>query len=170
MKQLIMLIVAMDRHNGIGKDNRMPWHIAEDFAFFKQHTLGKPVVMGRKTWDSLPKKPLPGRRNVVLSRQTDWHAAGAERVDSLQAALSLLYGEPEIVVIGGAQVYAEALPLSTDLRVTEVQTVVAADTFFPDIHPYQWQEVSRERHQCAQNQLVFDFVHYQRKYPLPNGW
>lgn len=163
MKQLITLIVAMDSHNGIGKDNRMPWHIAEDFAFFKRYTLGKPVVMGRKTWDSLPKKPLPNRRNVVLSRQTGWQALDAECVSSLQAALLLLRDEQEIVVMGGAQIYAEALPLSTDLRVTEVHLHVAdADAFFPRIDARQWQEVSREPHHSGNHQLDFDFVHYQR--------
>lgn len=162
MKQLITLIVAMDRHHGIGKNNRMPWHIAEDFAFFKRYTTGKPVVMGRKTWDSLPKKPLPNRRNVVLSRQANWQAQGAERVNSVQAALLLLQNEPEIVVMGGAQIYTEALPLSTDLRVTEVRLSVDADAFFPQIEPSEWQEMSRKSHVCAQNQIAFDFVHYQR--------
>lgn len=162
MKQLITLIVAMDSHRGIGKNNRMPWHIAEDFAFFKHYTTGKPVVMGRKTWDSLPKKPLPNRRNVVLSHQADWQVQGAERVDSVQAALLLLQNEPEIVVMGGAQIYTEALPLSTDLRVTEVHLSVDADAFFPQIESSKWQEMSREPHVCAQNQIGFDFVHYQR--------
>ena len=100
----ITLIAAVASNRCIGSGNAMPWHIAEDFAFFKRYTLGKPVVMGRKTWDSLPKKPLPGRRNIVITRQPRWQAEGAERADSLDAALSVLAEVPEIIIMGGARV------------------------------------------------------------------
>ncbi|MDN8582301.1 dihydrofolate reductase, partial [Eikenella corrodens] len=112
----ITLIAAVADNCCIGSGNAMPWHIVEDFAFFKRYTLGKPVVMGRKTWDSLPKKPLPGRRNIVITRQPLWQAEGAERADSLDAALAMLVDVPEIIIMGGAQIYAQALPLATDLR------------------------------------------------------
>ena len=162
----ITLIAATAAHGCIGINNSMPWHIPEDFAFFKQYTLGKPVVMGRKTWESLPKKPLPGRRNLVVSRQSDWQAAGAEHAASLQAALALLADEAEIIIMGGAEIYAQAMPMATDLRITEVALTVAGDAFFPPIAPQQWQEVARSRQRSARNDIGFDFVHYRR---LPSG-
>lgn len=159
----ITLIAAIAQNNCIGINNNMPWHIPEDFAFFKQYTLGKPVVMGRKTWDSLPKKPLPGRRNIVISRQTDWRATGAERADSLQAALALLTEVEEIIIMGGAEIYRQALPLATDLRITEVALDVDGDAFFPAIDPALWQEIDRSHHTSTPNGLRFDFVHYVRR-------
>lgn len=161
----ITLIAATAANGCIGINNTLPWHIAEDFAFFKQYTLGKPVVMGRKTWDSLPKKPLPGRRNVVITRQSGWQADGAERTNSLQAALALLADAEETVVIGGAQIYQQALPLATDLRLTEVRLDVRGDAFFPPIHAQQWREVERSHHVSARNGIAFDWVHYTRVVP-----
>ena len=136
MPPKITLIAAVAQNRCIGADNAMPWHLPEDFAFFKACTLGKPVVMGRKTWDSLPRKPLPGRRNLVVSRQPGWQAAGAECFASLDEALAALAGEAEIMIIGGAQIYAQALPLATDLRLTEVALTVDGDAFSP-IFPLQ---------------------------------
>ena len=157
----ITLIAATAANGCIGINNSMPWHIPEDFAFFKQYTLGKPVVMGRKTWDSLPKKPLPGRRNLVVSRQSDWQAAGAEHAASLQAALALLADEAEIIIMGGAEIYAQAMPMATDLRITEVDLHVAGDAFFPAIDAAQWRRCTHEAHQSSKG-IDYAFVHYER--------
>ncbi|WP_274571374.1 dihydrofolate reductase [Neisseria leonii] len=158
----ITLIAAYAAANRcIGTDNRMPWHLPEDFAFFKAYTLGKPVIMGRKTWESLPKKPLPGRRNIVISRQTGYRAEGAETVHSLEAALALCSGSEEAVIMGGAQIYRQALPLATELRITEVETDVEGDAFFPEWPSENWREMSRETG-ISQNGLRFAFVRYVR--------
>ena len=162
MSQLITLVVATAKNGCIGINNDMPWHIPEDFAFFKTYTSGKPVVMGRKTWESLPKKPLPNRRNIVITRQADYVAEGAEVVGNLQAAFALSANAPEIIVMGGAQIYAEALPLASDLRITEVDLSVDGDAYFPSIDASTWQEVEREAHVSAKG-LAFSFVHYQQK-------
>ena len=160
--QKITLIAAVAENGCIGVDNDMPWHIPEDFAFFKQYTLGKPVIMGRKTWESLPKKPLPGRRNIVITRQPDYRAEGAELADSIQTALQLCAGEAEMMIMGGAQIYAQAMPLATDLRITEVKLNVAGDAFFPPIEPEQWRQAGREAHQSAKG-IDYAFVHYLRR-------
>ncbi|AUZ04358.1 MULTISPECIES: dihydrofolate reductase [Vitreoscilla] len=162
MTPLITLVVATAKNGCIGINNDMPWHIPEDFAFFKAYTSGKPVVMGRKTWESLPKKPLPNRRNIVISRNQNYVAEGAEVVDSLQAALSLCAQEAETIIMGGAQIYAEALPLATDLRITEVDLMVDGDAFFPSIDKNQFVECERLPHVSAKG-IGFDFVHYHRQ-------
>lgn len=158
----ITLIAAYAARRCIGINNSMPWHLPEDFAFFKQYTLGKPVVMGRKTWESLPKKPLPGRRNIVVSRQADYVAEGAEVVGSLQEAFEKCLNTEEIIVMGGAQIYRESLPLATDLRITEVDWDVPGDAFFPEISDKEWKEVSREAYHSSKS-IRYAFVHYQRK-------
>ena len=132
--QKITLIAACAPDRCIGIGNAMPWHLPEDFAFFKSYTLGKPVIMGRKTWESLPKKPLPGRRNIVISRRPDYPADGAELAYGLKEAFALCTEAEEIIVMGGAQIYAQALPFATDLRITEVDVQVTnGDAFFPSI-------------------------------------
>lgn len=159
----ITLVAAYADGRCIGIGNAMPWHLPEDFAFFKAYTLGKPVVMGRKTWESLPKKPLPGRRNIVISRQSDDTAGGAERAGSLEEALSLCADAAEIIIMGGAQVYAQALPLATDLRLTEVGLrVEGCDAFFPEFSAQEWQESARESHTAADG-TPYAFVHYRRR-------
>ncbi|WP_034334095.1 dihydrofolate reductase [Conchiformibius kuhniae] len=159
----LTLIAALDEQHCIGGGNAMLWHLPEDFAFFKQYTLGKPVIMGRKTWLSLPRRPLPGRRNVVLTRQSGFEAAGAEVFADLPAALAACAAAPETVIIGGAQIYAQALPLATDLRLTEVRLNVAGDAFFPRFSHDQWQEIARESRVSA-NGTAFDFVHWRRRH------
>lgn len=160
MSQQITLVVATAKNGCIGINNDMPWHIPEDFAFFKAYTTGKPVIMGRKTWESLPRKPLPNRVNVVISRQADYVAECAQVVTSLQDALALCEQVPEIIIMGGAQIYAEALPLATDLRVTEVDLSIDGDAFFPVIARNRWREVER-REQVSDKGIAFAFVHYQ---------
>lgn len=160
--QKITLIAAYAEQRVIGIDNTMPWHLKEDFAFFKAYTLGKPVVMGRKTWESLPKKPLPNRRNIVISRQSGYIAEGAETTSDLVQALAMCTGETEIIIMGGAQIYAQALPLATDLRLTEIYLHIAGDAFFPEFNSTDWQEYSRTHH-TTENGLQYDFVHYIRR-------
>jgi dihydrofolate reductase len=156
------LIAARAENGVIGIGNKMPWHLPEDFAFFKAYTLGKPVVMGRKTWESLPKKPLPGRRNIVVTRQADYAADGAQTTPSLAAALALCADADEIVVMGGGEIYREAMPQATDLRITEIALRPEGDAFFPAIDAALWQENSREAHTTADG-VRYAFVHYVRR-------
>ena len=163
--QKITLIAALGKNRVIGANNDIPWHISEDFAFFKQYTTGKSVIMGRKTWDSLPRKPLPNRCNIVISRQTDFQAAGAKVCASLFDALALCATCDEIVIIGGAQIYAQALPLASDLRLTEVQLMPQGDAFFPEFSCDEWIEISRER-RISEQGIALDWVHWQRQVAL----
>lgn len=161
--QKITLIAAMAQNHVIGNQNSIPWHIPEDFAFFKAYTTGKPVIMGRKTWDSLPRKPLPNRRNIVVTRQQNRVSEGAEIFSSFQAALKACADAPEIIVMGGAQIYAQALTenWATDIRLTEIALQPDGDAFFPQFSRDTWQEISRESQVSAQG-IAFDLVHYRR--------
>lgn len=158
--QKITLIAAMSENRVIGANNDIPWHIPEDFAFFKAYTSHKPVIMGRKTWDSLPRKPLPNRRNMVITRQKNWQEEGAEVFSDLTNAIVACASEEEIIIMGGAQIYEQAIGLATDLRLTEVKLSVSGDAFFPKLSN-DWQEVSRQSHLSNKN-IAFDFVHYVR--------
>jgi len=157
------LIWAQAKGRVIGLNGVMPWHLPEDLAHFKQQTQGSPVIMGRKTWESLPPRfrPLPGRRNIVISRQTDWQADGAELADSLPAAQSLCAGSEVVWVIGGAQIYAQALPLAQRVVMTQIDAEYAGDAFAPELGP-EWQEVSRHPHETAQG-LKYSFVTFDRQ-------
>lgn len=141
----IGLIWAQARGGVIGRDGTMPWHLPEDLAHFKRTTASHPVIMGRKTWDSLPARfrPLPGRANIVVTRQTAWSKIGAQRASSLREALQLCENAEQVWVIGGAQIYAQALPLADELAVTEIDADVEGDAHAPAIGP-EWQEVARE--------------------------
>ena len=156
------LIFARAANGVIGKNNALPWHLPEDMAHFKRTTLGKPVIMGRKTWDSLPPKfrPLPGRVNIVVTRQADWQAEGALRAASLAAAQQLCPGEADAWVIGGAQIYAAALPLASSAVVTEIEADFEGDAHAP-VFDADWKETARERHVAASG-LAFSFVTYRR--------
>lgn len=157
------LIYARAANGVIGKDNALPWHLPEDMAHFKRMTAGAPVVMGRKTWDSLPPRfrPLPGRRNIVVTRQADWAAEGAERAGSLAEAMSLCADTAETWVIGGAQIYAEAAPLAQRAVVTEIERDFEGDAWAPVLGA-DWRETSRESHVGAGG-LPFSFAMYERK-------
>jgi len=158
-------IVAAVAHGGvIGRDNAIPWRIPEDAQRFRRLTMGHPVVMGRRTWDSLPNRfrPLPGRRNVVLSRNPDWQPEGGERVASLDEALRLLGGAPQVFVIGGADIYAAALPVADDLLLTEIDADVEGDTVFPPFDSAEFEESSRER-LVSEAGVPFSFVTYVRR-------
>lgn len=140
----ISLVVAVSRNGVIGRDGGLPWHISTDLKRFKEITMGKPMIMGRKTWDSLPKKPLPGRHNIVITRQKGFAATGATVVGDAAAALVAAGGVEEVAIIGGGEIYAMFLPLAHRLYLTEVALDVDGDTRFPAIDPAQWREVSRE--------------------------
>ena len=157
------LIYACADNGVIGRDNTLPWHLPEDLAHFRQLTMGCPVLMGRKTWDSLPPRfrPLPGRLNLVLTRQVDWHADGATRVSTLDEALAQCPAGQDLWVIGGAEVYAMALPFAHRLEITEVHLQVAGDAMAPRIDPLLWLEVARNRHTAA-NGTANSFVTRQR--------
>jgi dihydrofolate reductase len=156
------MIWAQAANGVIGRDGQLPWHLPEDLAHFKQVTLGAPVVMGRRTWDSLPPRfrPLPGRRNIVVTRQPRWQAEGAERVGSLDEALALCAAEPVAWVIGGAQLYALAAPLAQVAEVTHIEREVQGDAYAPVLGP-GWREVARERLVAADG-TVLSFVRLQQ--------
>ena len=156
------LIFARAANGVIGKDNTMPWHLPEDLAHFKRQTQGCPVVMGRKTWDSLPPRfrPLPGRINIVVTRQSDWLAVGALRAAGLPEALSLCGDAPDIWVIGGAEIYRQAEPMAVRAEITEIAQDFAGDAFAPTLGP-AWQETARSA-QLSASGLAFSFVTYQK--------
>ena len=155
------LIYARARNGTIGKDGQMPWHLPEDLAHFKRVTLGQPVIMGRKTWDSLPARfrPLPGRVNIVITRQADWQAEGALRATSIENAMRLCGDAPDAWIMGGAEIYRQAEPLASTAIVTEIDADFEGDAFAPTLAS-DWQEVQREAHTSASG-LGFAFVTYQ---------
>jgi len=154
------LIFARARNGVIGKAGGLPWHLPEDMAHFKQVTMGRPVIMGRKTWESLPERfrPLPGRTNIVVTRQPDWHAPGATRAASLAEAV-LCASEGQAWVIGGAEIFADALPLANTAEVTEIAADFEGDVFAPGFGR-EWREVARRRERSATG-LDYSFVTYQ---------
>ena len=159
----LSLLAALDRAFAIGKDGDLPWHLPADLKRFKALTLGKPVLMGRRTAESL-RRALPGRRNLVLTRSGRVPHAGMEAFASLHDALDAVAGADEACVIGGGEVFAETLPLATRLHLTWVDTVVdGADAFFPAFDASQWRVVSREPHAAdAKHAFAFEFVDYER--------
>jgi dihydrofolate reductase len=146
------LIYARSRNNVIGVNGDLPWHLPEDLAHFKRTTLGQPVIMGRVTWESIPDKfrPLPSRTNVVVSRQASFSAPGAQVVSSLQAAMDLFTADDVVWLIGGAQLYAQAMPLAKQLVITEIDADYEGDAFAPAIDADQWKETQRTQHTSAQ--------------------
>jgi dihydrofolate reductase len=157
------LIFARARNGVIGKDNTLPWHLPEDLAHFKQTTLGQPVVMGRKTWESLPPKfrPLPGRTNIVVTRQANWQAEGALVAHSLEEAMQHCPAHAQVWVIGGAEVYAQAMPLAARAVVTEIDADFEGDAFAPTFDN-SWQETARSTHVAA-NGLTYSLVTLSRR-------
>jgi dihydrofolate reductase len=157
---LLTIVVAIDAQRGIGINNTLPWHLPEDLAHFKRTTTGHPIIMGRKTFDSIG-RPLPNRRNIVVTRSPDWRHDGVEAVTSLDAAIALVRDVPACI-IGGAQIFNEALPRVDRLVVTEIAKTFDCDTFFPAIDPAQWTEVARETHHSDASGFDYAFVTYQR--------
>jgi dihydrofolate reductase len=161
----LVLIAAMAPGRVIGKDGGLPWHVPEDMAHFRNATRGHPVIMGRKTWDSLPARfrPLPGRRNLVVTRQPAWQAAGAEAMPSLEAALAATAAALRVFVIGGAELYAATLPLADTLLLTEIDADYAGDAWFPAFADTGFVQTQRRAvHAAAPNDFELAFVTYRR--------
>jgi len=165
-RPIISLIAAVAADGGIGRGNELLWHEREDQKHFRRVTMDCPVLMGRKTWDSLPERfrPLPGRRNLVLTHDASWQADGAEHAGSLDEALRLVADAPKVFVIGGAQIYAEALPRADELVLTEIDAHFDADAFFPTWSRDAFDEVAREAHTSADG-TPYRFVTYRRRPP-----
>ena len=163
-KPSLALIAACARGGVIGIENRLPWHLPEDMKFFRETTRGKPVIMGRKTWESLPAafRPLPGRVNIVVSRNPAFEAPGASVVASLEAAVAAAGDAETAFVIGGAELYRQALPLADRLVLTEIDQPYEGDAFFPDFDRSLWHETAREP-RVAESGLPFAFVTYERR-------
>ena len=154
------MIVARSRNHVIGKDNQMPWKISADLQFFKKVTMGYPIIMGRKTWESIG-RPLPGRRNIVVSRNVNYLALGAELVGSLGQALDSLKEFKRVFVIGGQQLFNQAFPLADELFITEIEIQVNGDTYFEIPDPSDWQEIDRV--QEKEGEIEFAYVTLRRK-------
>ena len=160
----LAMIWAMSKNRVIGRDNKMPWHLSADLKYFKAVTLGKPVIMGRRTFDSIG-RPLPGRTNIVVTRQPDYQADGAVTVHAVEAAIAEgrraaeATGADEVMVIGGAEIYALMLERARRLYVTEIDARYDGDAFFPDFDRARWVETSRERHESSgDGQPAYSFV------------
>jgi len=161
----LVLVAAVDRQLAIGRGGELLWNEREDQAHFRRVTMGCPVIMGRRTWDSLPERfrPLPGRRNIVVTRQPQWQAAGAERAASLDAALALAADAPRVCVIGGGELYALALPMADTLELTEIDHAFdGADTRFPSFDRSMFDMTAREE-RSAGDGTRFSFVTYRRR-------
>ncbi len=157
----LSLIAALASNGVIGNRGTLPWHLPEDLRFFKAQTLGHSVIMGRRTWEAIG-RPLPGRRNIVVTRSPGFAATGALVASSLDAALELCEGEGAAFVIGGAQLYRDALPRAERLVLTEIHRAFDGDTSFPEFDRGQWREARREPHVAADG-TAFDYVWYERQ-------
>jgi dihydrofolate reductase len=165
---ILSMIVATADNNIIGKDNDMPWHLPADLAYFKKVTLGKPIIMGRKTFESIG-RPLPGRRNIVISRDENYQAEGIDSVTSVEQALALVdgsdgsQGAEEIMVIGGGAIYAHCLPKADRLYITHIKAAIDGDTKFPNYDDGSWQKISSDlRFSDEKNIHTLDFCVYSR--------
>ena len=155
----LAIIVAQSTNRVIGCNNQLPWRLPEDLKYFKRVTMGKPVIMGRKTFESIG-RPLPGRTNIVVTRQVDWQAVGVIAANSLDEAIRLANDESpeEVMIIGGAQIYAEALPKVDKIYLTQVHKVFDGDAWFPELPKQKWHQVSREDLCDAESGTEFSFV------------
>lgn len=152
----------MDRNGLIGANNRMPWHLPADLQYFKRVTMGKPLIMGRNTWESLG-RVLPGRRHIVITRQADYCASGIEVVNSVEAAVELLREVEEVMVIGGAQIYEQLLSLASRLYLTRIDAEFVGDTWFPELEQDAWRKLSSETHSADEkNKFAYSFEVYER--------
>jgi len=141
--RILTLLVARSRNGVIGADNQLPWHLPEDLRRFRALTMGQPIIMGRKTWDSIG-RPLPGRRSIVVTRSPGWRVEGAEVANSIGDALALCAGVERAFIVGGGELYAATLHLATHIELTEVDLEVIGDVRFPTIDPLVWRETARE--------------------------
>lgn len=158
----LAIIVAMDEHRLIGKNNDLPWKLSADLQFFRRTTMGKPIVMGRNTHESIG-RPLPGRQNIVITSQADYQAEGCDVVNSLENALALCRDAEEVMVMGGASLYEQTVALADKLYLTRVHANLDGDTWFPEWSERDWQLISSEPHQADEkNQYDYSFELYQR--------
>lgn len=165
---IISLIAALTENRVIGKSNDLPWHLPDDMKYFMQTTLGHHVIMGRKNYESIPEKfrPLANRTNIVVTRQEEYSASGCLVVNSISAGIDIAIDnhEGEVFIIGGAEIYAQSLSFANRLYLTEIQTSLEGDAFFPMFNKYEWNEVSRNPHPTdAKHRYGFDFVIYEKK-------
>jgi len=162
LRARVSIVAALARNRAIGRNNSMPWRLPEDLKRFKHLTMGHAVIMGRKTFESIG-SALPGRSNIVITRSRDWSPTGCVVVHSLEAALAASEESREVFVIGGAQVYALAMPYAQHLYMTEIERDFPGDTFFPELERSHWREVSRERHiSGGADTFDYAFVEYER--------
>ena len=160
---ILSMIVAHADNRVIGKDNDMPWHLPADLAYFKKTTLGKPIIMGRKTYESIG-RPLPGRKNIVISRDKNYSAEGIETVTSVEEALALVSEVEEVMVIGGGAIYQHCLPAAQCLYITHIDADIDGDTYFPDYDLKEWQLAASEvREADEKNIYKLNFCVYQRR-------
>lgn len=159
----ITIIAAMDAKSGIGKDNKLPWHLPEDLAYFKQITQFSPIVMGRKTFDSIG-RPLPNRHNIVLSRQPGWAYPGVAKMSSVDSIIELLneIDNENAYIIGGAEIYSAFLPHADRMLLTELQNEYECDTFFPPFSVNEWKEINRIPATSTKNNIEYAYVEYSR--------
>lgn len=154
----LSIIAALSDNRMIGRDNKLPWHLPADLAHFKRITMGKPIIMGRKTWESLPGL-LPHRTHVVVTRDRDYVAEGASVVHSIAEAVGLVADVDELFVVGGANIYAQTLPLASTMYLTQVHQTIDGDTRFPDYEAGEWREMSRQRYSSdTRNAYDYSFV------------
>jgi dihydrofolate reductase len=159
---VISIVVAISENNAIGKNNQLLWHLSADLKHFKEITSGHTIIMGRKTYDSIG-KPLPNRRNIVISRNTDLILPGVEVVGSVHEALALCTSEKEVFMIGGAEIYKQSLPITQKIYLTTVHQTFEADAFFPDLKTTEWKETEKEQHQVDEkNNLPYTFSTLER--------
>lgn len=163
----VSAVVAASDNNVIGKDGGLPWHVLSDLKLFREITMGKPVIMGRRTWESLPRQPLPGRRNIVITRNEDYSADGADVAGSINEALAMCEGEAEVSIIGGGQVYEQAMDRTDRIYLTRIHLTVEGDTFLPALPESEWREVERrafqqgERDDAAFTLIVLDRLEHE---------
>jgi len=159
---ILSMIAAHANNRVIGKDNDMPWYLPADLAYFKKTTLGKPIIMGRKTYESIG-RPLPGRKNIVISRDGDYKATGVEVVNSVKAALALVSDCEEVMVIGGGAIYQHCLVAAQRLYITHIEADIAGDTYFPEYDLKVWKKVSSTLHPSDdKNPYQLDFSVYEK--------
>jgi dihydrofolate reductase len=164
MSTALVIIVAYASNRVIGRDNALPWKLPGDLAHFKRTTLGSPIIMGRKTWESLG-RPLPGRTNIVISRDPRYLAQGAQVVNTIDDAIAACADSATAYVIGGAQLYTQALDRATRIVATEVHAEISGDAYFPLLPSFAWRETARSE-QAPENGLTYAFVEYERKSDL----
>ena len=158
----ISIVVAMAANDIIGRDNQLPWHLPADLKHFKQTTMGKPMLMGRKTWESIG-QPLPGRTSIVITRDRSYTAEGCKVVHSIDAAMAAAAGQEEVMIIGGADLYRQLLPRTDTIYLTRVHEAFEGDTHFPEISQREWHEVERSDHEADEkNPYDYSFIRLER--------